>query len=590
MKRLLITTADENTWRTDRPVLFLGEWCRLYDRRTAWEGLDAEVVPYHWDDRRRFDRDYDRAQDVYDRLLRASSDALNAYHHTGHSLRYWRTLIGQWLFHLVHVLLDRWQVVLDASDGYDIEETLIYDLPPATMISARFAGGIFQDTTWNHHLFGRVIRHQNRIRWRLVPAPAARALPVSRRGVRRAARTRLRDATCNLLARFTAPGEPLIIRSYLPRLQEIALQLMLGQIPKAWTPPAVPGVVPDMARRGQFVVTPGAADPFVRFAAAMIPEQIPTVFLEGYGELRRAAAELPWPPRPRVIFTSNLDQANEVFQEWSAAKAEAGYPLVIGQHGGFVGLAKRHPGEDDQRRIADRYLSWGWHDSDVRIHPTAALTNVGKPMRTWKASGDLLLVTVPMRLYAFRCMSTPVGATQSAAFVGDQISFGKALPDHIRARLILRIEEAIDRTLHTCYVSRWKDAVPGLRVDPSVTPIERPLRRCRLFVYTYNSTGFLETLARDIPTVVFWNPEYFELRAGAQPYFDLLTEARIFHRTPESAARHVSDIWDDVRGWWRDPALQRIREAFCAQYARMPERPLQAVKDALLTVRPPARQ
>ena len=46
-KRYLITTADENTWKFDRPVIFLGEWCRLYNRKHIWGGMDALVAePY----------------------------------------------------------------------------------------------------------------------------------------------------------------------------------------------------------------------------------------------------------------------------------------------------------------------------------------------------------------------------------------------------------------------------------------------------------------------------------------------------------------------------------------------------------------
>jgi hypothetical protein len=45
--RHLITTADERTWKFDRPVLFLGEWCRLYDRKQVWGGMDGIVAePY----------------------------------------------------------------------------------------------------------------------------------------------------------------------------------------------------------------------------------------------------------------------------------------------------------------------------------------------------------------------------------------------------------------------------------------------------------------------------------------------------------------------------------------------------------------
>jgi hypothetical protein len=45
--RYLITTADERTWKFDRPVIFLGEWCRIYDRKHIWQGMDAIVAaPY----------------------------------------------------------------------------------------------------------------------------------------------------------------------------------------------------------------------------------------------------------------------------------------------------------------------------------------------------------------------------------------------------------------------------------------------------------------------------------------------------------------------------------------------------------------
>ena len=51
MKRLLVTTALEETWGDGEPALFLGEWCRLHSRENHWSKMDAEVLPYHWDDR-----------------------------------------------------------------------------------------------------------------------------------------------------------------------------------------------------------------------------------------------------------------------------------------------------------------------------------------------------------------------------------------------------------------------------------------------------------------------------------------------------------------------------------------------------------
>ena len=587
MKRFLITSADERTWRGDRPVLFLGEWCRLYGRRSAWEHLDAEVVPYHWDDRQRYADDCRYIESVYEELLRGTSAALNEHHNVDHSPRYWRILVGLWLQMFVHVLFDRWATVTNAATC-EIEGALIRDFHPATTIPPDLNGALRADSVaWSEYLFGQAIEYQDRIPWQRSPAPEeapATPAPPPRRAPRRSAASGLHTIASSLLVPFTRRNESMIIRSYLPRLEEVKLQLLLGQVPKLWKVPHVEPVAPDMQRRRQLTIATDSADAFVRFAASMVPLQIPTVYVEGYRGLKGAAERLPWPSRPRVIFTTSLYTFCEVFQEWAAVKAEAGCPLVLGQHGGFVGTGKWSAGEDHQIAISDRFLTWGWQDGRPQAHPAVIVTNVNKPLGTWNVAGRLLLVTVPVRLLSYKSFSWPVGPNQSASFVREQLQFAAALAEPIRASLTVRIDRAVDRKACTSYIERWQDAFPAVEIDPSTEPIERRLRDCRLFVYTYNATGFLETLGRNIPTVMFWNPHYFELRPAAQPYFDLLAQARIFHETPESAAQHVTSIWEDVAEWWNRPAVQQARRTFCQQYARMPAHPLRVVSRALRNV------
>ena len=77
MKRLLITTALEETWGDGQPVLFLGEWCRRYSLKDHWSKMDAEVLPYHWNDRAKLYADYQYLREFYERLLRDLSAQLN---------------------------------------------------------------------------------------------------------------------------------------------------------------------------------------------------------------------------------------------------------------------------------------------------------------------------------------------------------------------------------------------------------------------------------------------------------------------------------------------------------------------------------
>ena len=47
----LAKTADQRFWQIDKPVFFLGEWCRLHSKRQDWEKISSEVMSYPWDDR-----------------------------------------------------------------------------------------------------------------------------------------------------------------------------------------------------------------------------------------------------------------------------------------------------------------------------------------------------------------------------------------------------------------------------------------------------------------------------------------------------------------------------------------------------------
>src|SRR5689334_7547519 len=120
MKRYLITTADERSWKFDRPVLFLGEWCRLYTRRDTWSKMDAEVAAPFGLDPAAKDRNLAYVHSLSAELLEEARVALNRFHGTTHGTRYWHIVIGQWLQRFVAVAFNRYQTVNQALDNYEI--------------------------------------------------------------------------------------------------------------------------------------------------------------------------------------------------------------------------------------------------------------------------------------------------------------------------------------------------------------------------------------------------------------------------------------------------------------------------------------
>ena len=579
--------ADRAAWVQDRPVLFLGKWCCPISRQDQWRATDVEFVPYHWDDRGKYCADYQYLESVYEQILECCRSALNAFHGSSFSLRYWRILIGPWLYQFLHMLYDRWSMIRVATRLYDIEDTYIVQYPEARMIPADLRSLDPDSVAWNHYICGEIIKYLGTIRWHPV-APVSEAMlqdaPTLGRGTTGWAKVAGRNIS-RLLEKFTREDEALLIATYLPRWAEARLQLSLGQIPKAWAVPQFPKVAPSSVCRAKFIVSDVTRDEFVKCACSILSRQIPTVFLEGYGQLTEAADNLPWPKKPKVIFTSNLYQFNEMFQAWAAAKTEQGRPLVIGQHGGFFGVGKWVAGEEHQVKISDRFLTWGWKDERPQTYPAVALTNIGKSQPVFDLRGALLMVSVPIRLMSFKSSSWPIGANQSEEFINGQLQLARHLDERIRRHVIFRIHAKLDQKMGSFYSDRWRADFPEVKIDDSTSPIEERIRDSRLFVYTYNSTGFLESLGRNIPTIVFWSQRHFELRESAQPYFKKLKDVGIFHDTPQSAAAHIQAIWDDVAQWWQQPKVQEARRQFCEQYACMPSNPLKVLKQALLSAR-----
>lgn len=121
--RFLITTADERSWAKEKPVIFLGEWCKRFSKKN-WQTLDSTTIPYHWDSHQKFNQDYKYLGSVYEKILQSLAKILNDLHGVDRSLRYWRIIVGPWLYYFVQILYDRWEMINIAISDYKVEETI----------------------------------------------------------------------------------------------------------------------------------------------------------------------------------------------------------------------------------------------------------------------------------------------------------------------------------------------------------------------------------------------------------------------------------------------------------------------------------
>jgi len=82
----------------------------------------------------------------------------------------------------------------------------------------------------------------------------------------------------------------------------------------------------------------------------------------------------------------------------------------------------------------------------------------------------------------------------------------------------------------------------------------------------YYSTGVLETLTENIPSMFYCPLEIVYLNPQQKKYLDKLNNLKIVSYTQEEFERNILDVTENVCNWWNDEKLQSARREFCNQY------------------------
>lgn len=571
-KYFLITTALEETWVVNRPVLFLGEWCKLYARKKKWETMDAETSPYHWDDRERFFSDYLRLNDLYERALSSLTKALNTYHGTHHSVRYWRILAGPWLAYFIQILMDRWLSIRYALDNHHIDETIVLTGAEEKLIANDMNQfiGLCIDDVWNHLMYSEILRRIGGLSF--IYKKYTKHIP-EKKGEQKKLKHFFAEAFSKVTSYFVRQNDVFINKPYLTAWCEFCLSLRLGQVPQYWETVAPVSAPPHENKRNWTLDIEGSNE-FEKLLLSLLPKLIPTVYLEGYGALMAQVKCLRWPKNPKAIYTSNVLWHDTVSMAYIAEKTENGSLLVYGQHGGAYWTAKFTHAEDHELKICDRYLSWGWSDEAL---PSLIPVGMSKIRNRQKFNANkneqLLLITLSLPRYSYRLASED--ATNSLDYIESSFNFTELLDVRIRDNLLVRLAPG-DAGLGLGL--RWADRFPMVKTNNRSMKIYRLMRESRVVVSTYNQTSFLETIFMNIPTILFIDTRATPLRASAVPYFVDLKRVGIFHESPDSAAEHLNKIWDDVNAWWLSEDLQMVLGKFSDKFCKKPENIINQIK------------
>ena len=570
-----MTTALESTWGKTENILFLGEWCKLYERRHVWAQRIHETVPFHWDDRGKLKRDYDYLQSLHHSLLECLAASLNEFHQVDNSVRYWQILLDPWLLSYLAVVFDRWECLRFAFEQNDDLEIILPEeiaaAAPVFSYSEFIARAPYSDE-WNHALYQRIVEsgYSGRCSIRREKISISGETESDQISATKAQGSVLRRFALGIdrfLGRRFSKYEVVFLGSYFSWPSLIRLNLAIGQMPRLFLDEfkldeALSDSLPSSVRlnRSGMRLNFQSGSTFEEFVNQSIIHDIPRCLVESFGALRDRARSVSI--ETKAILTANNHWTNANVKAWMAEQANKGVKLVILEHGGsFPAYRELFDFEED---VADSKVTWflPYHSKHTQLPPSKLVSVVKKILPSFAtrlSRKHCSIIAVEYPRYVYRAHYYPVGA-QSLMLLKLVVQLYEGLQEEVKQ--FVRIKPYSNQGWNTC--QRYSDIF-----GPEHMQTERRLHRVmyssKLIICTYPETTFSEAMASGIPTVMIYPEHLYERHPVAFPLLDLLRSARVVFNDPLTAAAHINAIWNDPGEWWDSTDVLHARKEFFRQ-------------------------
>jgi putative transferase (TIGR04331 family) len=513
------------------------------------------------------------------------SKALNAHHRTDLTDKEWLMLTGHWLTRYISAHVQRYfdlRIVAEHSDWSAVVIGCSGETPTPPQTTAA-ATRILNSEEWDVYAKLGILSAlgYSSIKTIRVQTPLDEGA-LQRGGLSLTLATKAILVFADRMTRaFSKRAKIFMMATYLPLVTEIGLHLRFRQVPQFWKMQSEQQKTPvDKESRAALAtkitgLSLEVSDTLTRLVIRELFENIPMSFVETFDRLATEAKVRGWPAKPEVVFTSNAFDGDDTFKKYAVDQIRSGARYVVGQHGNNYGTLKSMTPTIEEV-TSHTFFTWGWKGALSSHYPGFILKLAGRSLRRRKPERFLLL-----QLHLDNSYNLTDAYLEHENYFSQQLSFANQLNDAVLRNLVIRLHPT-SQSLGWGEREKWKEQ---LRLAPtfseSSSKIYSEFENSRLVINSYDSTGLLECLSQNIPTVAFWSGGLDHLNENAQPFYELLSRAGIVHFNPRSLASQINEVGDRIDEWWGAAEVQDARQKFCNEFARTTSTPIRDLENAL---------
>jgi len=563
MTKSLVFSLDNHNFQKDKDILLAGEWVLECSNKKT-ESLNYDIFYSTSDMKKQRITNSINSNKIYQNILKDLSIKLNEVHALNLGLRSWKILLGPWLKRFVDLCYQKDFILNEILNNQNISK--VYGIKNENCkLYSNDTYAIHpnsRDILWNNNIFLNIINfYDYKLEKNFITVSNEKDLVEEYNNSVKLNIPILKKiifSSFNFLSFLRNKNDALIVGTGMSFKYEKLFELLFFQIPQFYKPWEIFYKKYDEKLRENIKLSYDKKNKNIEnFIRKNLHRFIPICFVESFKNIFENC-EKSFPSKPKFIITGVNHDFNEIFKSYTAKKVNEGVPYFTLQHGSTY-FTEDFVLNRCEYETSDKFFTFG-HSKETFCESFGNINVLGKSFN-YKKNGLLNLLAPPMLGLFF-----PYERNQEFLRSFELINkFEKKISPDLRKKVLLRIHSNFKTNRGKYFKDKYLKNFLDNEMDYREIKYSDFLSNSRVNLFFFDSTGILENLLYNIPTIAIWTdkPEFMYNHISDEfiEKYNLLKEAKIIFHDMDEMIVHLVKYWDNIDDWWlSDKTQSNIKE------------------------------
>ena len=499
---------------------------------------------------------YKICENIFKSLFENFYKEMNKFHNINLNERAWKIITESWLKRFIYICFFRHKSLQQAINNFNIKKIYLKKNDKFLFFSKDCEGqySLSADDLWNSNLYYKLLKYfdykldieieNNELKNINHSSYSERILSTKKN-----LKVRIAEKILKINRFFVKDDDCLIFNSYLPFLYEKYFEIKCNQLPQFWSLNNYNFKNFDSEKRNLISFKKGSEKNLENFIRKILPNSLPISFVESFKDIIKSTGHYDFPKNPKFIYISTGFDHDEKLKFYIAKNVTENTKYFVGQHGASY-FTDHDANFRTEVNTADKFFSWGFSNPKKNIYPAFNFKTFKRNISN-NNKGKFLIVCRSLG-YNSAPWDRYYEGLQGIKKTSEIFSL---LPPKIKEKSIIRLHHSFRLNRSKYFLNKFfnesKNYLEFGRVD-----YKELIKDSRIICFNYDSTGFLENLTLNIPSIVILANGLNHIKKEFKIKYQNLINAKIIFDDEKNFINHLNNIWDDVHKWWFSEEIQ----------------------------------